>query len=95
MLARPWISSGQAVNWEMWNLRNGTTNPHSNPIPIEEIPKPREPTMETILVLMFRSAAGVVVCVCVCAHVAVDCLSGPGRPAYLGEGVLEEKETRF
>ena len=97
MLMLPWISSGQAVSWEMWNLRNNTSNPHNNPVPKEEIPKPREPAMETGLVLMLRSGAGMVVCVCVCvcALVSMGCLSGPGWLAYPGEGVLEEKESRF
>ena len=95
MLVLPWISSGQAVSWEMWNLRNNTSNPHNNPVPKEEIPKPREPAMETDLALMLRSGAGVVVCVYVCVPMSVGCLSGPGWLAYPGQGVLEEKESRF
>lgn len=58
-----WISFGQAVSWETWNLRTNTSHPHSNPVPKEEIPKARAPAVETDLVLMLRSGAGVVVCV--------------------------------
>lgn len=93
MLVLVWIGSGQAVSWETWNLRNNT-NPHNNPVPKEEIAKARAPAVETDLVLMLRSGAGWS-CVSECVHVSVDCLPGPGQPAYPGEGVLEEKESRF
>lgn len=94
MLVLLWISSGQAVSWEMWNLRNNTSNPHNNPVPKEEIPKPREPAMETDLALMLRSGAGVVVCVyvCVCPCLWAACQGPAGW--HIQDRVCWKKRSR-
>ena len=68
----------------MWNLRNNTSNPHNNPVPKEEVPKPREPAMETGLELMLRSGAGMVVCVCVCVCVCARVCGLPVRARLAG-----------